>query len=98
MSVDELMADSSWQSLPAVQNKQVYRMPKYFINWELPVPESILGTLWLQSTFYPEQVTYDLHDEIISFYKEFYDLDLSSTDVDTILADQSPIVVKKPAT
>ena len=94
-SVSELLADPAWQSLPAVQNKQVYRMPKYLMSWELPVPESILGTLWLQSTMYPDKVTFNLTDEIKGFYKKFYRLDMTDEDVAALLKDQTPVILNK---
>jgi len=97
MSVSELLEDPAWESLPAVQNKQVYRMPKYHMSWELPVPETILGTMWLQSTFYPEMVNFNLKDEIAAFYKKFYRIELTSEDVDALLEDQTPVVLNKPS-
>ena len=96
-TVEDIYADPAWQSLPAVQEKQVYRMPKYLMSWELPVPESILGTIWLQSTVYPEKVTYDLTDEIQNFYQKFYRIELSDLDVADLLSDTSKVVLNKPS-
>mgnify|MGYP001767619225 CR=1 FL=1 len=98
MSVSELLQDPAWESLPAVQEKQVYRMPKYLMSWELPVPETILGTMWLQSTFYPDKVKFNLKDEIAAFYKKFYRIDMTSEDVDALLEDEMPVVLNKPST
>jgi iron complex transport system substrate-binding protein len=97
VSVDELMADDAWKALPAVEEKQVFRMPKYLMSWELPVPESVLGAIWMQGTLYPDAVSYDLKDEIISFYKQYYGLDLTSADVDAMLADDTPVILNKPS-
>jgi iron complex transport system substrate-binding protein len=97
MSVDELLADPTWQSLPAVQNNQVYRMPKYLMSWELPVPETILGSMWLQKTLYPEIASFDLNEEIKGFYQKFYHLDLSDDDVLALLKDETPVILNKPA-
>ncbi len=96
MSVSDLLADSAWQSLPAVQKKEVYRMPKYLMSWELPVPETILGSMWLQSTLYPDKVSYQMEDEIKEFYKKFYCLDLTSEDANGMLKDQTPVILNKP--
>ncbi|MFH0968476.1 MAG: ABC transporter substrate-binding protein [Methanobacteriota archaeon] len=96
-SVSDILADPAWQSLPAVQKKQVYRMPKYLMSWELPVPETILGTMWLQSTLYPDKAKFNMNNEIKEFYKKFYRLDLTSQDIDGILKDQTPIILNKPS-
>jgi len=96
-SVADILADPAWQSLPAVTEKKVFRMPKYLMSWELPVPESILGTLWLQSTVYPEAVSFDIKDEIKDFYQKFYRIELTDADVEGILADQSKITLNKPS-
>ena len=96
-SVSELIADPTWESLPAVKNKQVYRMPKYLMSWELPVPETILGAMWLQSTFYPDKVSFNMADEITTFYKKFYKLDLSAEDADAMLKDQTPVILNQAA-
>lgn len=93
VSVDELLADPAWKSLPAVETKNVYRMPKYIMSWELPVPESILGTLWMQSVAYPEVIKFDMRNEITDFYKKFYGVDLTSSQVDNILQNQTPIIL-----
>jgi iron complex transport system substrate-binding protein len=96
-SVDQLIADPAWKSMPAVETKSVYRMPKYIMSWELPVPESILATLWMQAISYPNYVKFDLKDEITQFYKKFYDVDLTSAQVDNILQNQTPIVLNNKA-
>lgn len=96
-SVADILADPAWQSLSAVKEKQVFRMPKYLMSWELPVPESILGTLWLQSVIYPEYVSFDIKDEIKNFYQKFYRIDLSDENVDDIFSDHTQIILNKPS-
>lgn len=89
-NVTEILNDPAWQALPAVQKKQVYRMPKYLETWEMPVPESVLATMWMENVLYPEYVSYDLNEEIKEFYKKWYNLNLTDEDVREILADTSP--------
>ena len=72
-------------------------MPKYLMSWELPVPETILGAMWLESTFYPDKGSFNMVDEIITFYKKFYKLDLSAEDVDAMLKDQTPVILNQAA-
>lgn len=92
-NVSTILSDPAWQALPAVQEKQVYRMPKYLMTWEMPVPESVLATMWIENTLYPNYVSYDLKDEIKSFYKKFYRLDMSDEDVQRMLDDKEPVII-----
>jgi iron complex transport system substrate-binding protein len=93
--VSDILADPAWASLDAVKNKQVYRMPKYLLTWETPGPESVLGTMWMAKTLYPDSVSFDLEKEIKDFYMTFYNIDLSSGDVQSILSDQSMAQLNK---
>ena len=95
-SVSDILADPAWASLDAVRNRQVYRMPKYLMTWELPTPEAILGTMWMAKTLYPDTVSFDLEKEIQDFYQKFYNIDLSSDGVQDILSDQSLAQLNKP--
>jgi len=96
-NVTDILTDSAWKSLPAVEKKQVYRMPKYLMSWELPVPETILGMMWLQNTLYPDKVHNDLTSEIKDFYKKFYRITLTDKDVTNLLQDQTPVTLNKPS-
>lgn len=91
-NVTDLLKDSIWQSLPAIQEKKVYRMPKYLMSWELPVPESILGTMWLQKVMYPDKDSINLSEEIKEFYSKFYRLNLSDNQINEILNDPSQAI------
>jgi len=95
-NVTDILTDSAWKDLPAVKNKQVFRMPKYIMSWELPVPENVLGMIWLQNTLYPDHVHNDLTSEIKEFYQKFYRLTLTDKDVAAMLADQTPVTLNKP--
>ena len=96
-SVSDILSDSTWKSLPAVENKQVYRMPKYLMSWELPVPETILGMMWLRNTLYPDKVSFNMTDEIKEFYQKFYRLTLTDEDASAILQDQTQVILNKPS-
>jgi len=95
--VDDILADPAWKSLSAVENKQVYRMPKYLMAWELPVPENVLGMMWLQNTLYPDKIHNDLTSEIKDFYKKFYRITLTDTDVTNLLQDTTPVILNSPS-
>jgi iron complex transport system substrate-binding protein len=90
-SIGDIMADSQWQTLRAVENGAVYRLPKYLASWDLPIPESILGMIWLAQTLYPEDIDFDIETEIVDFYKTFYGLDIDAETLDFILTDTKQV-------
>ena len=92
-SVESVLGDPAWQALPAVQKKQVYRMPKFLMTWEMPVPESVLATMWLENIIYPGYAKYDITKEIKEFYQKFYRITLTDEDIFGILSDSAPVIL-----
>lgn len=92
-NISSVLADPAWQALPAVKNRQVYRMPKYLMTWEMPVPESVLATMWLEKVLYPEYASFDMQNEIKDFYKKFYRLSLTDENVTEMLTNSTPVLL-----
>lgn len=84
-TVNDVLSDPEYAKLKAVQNKQVYRLPGYIMGWDMPVPESVLAGLWMGTIFHPEEVSYDLPEELHDFYARFYHLNLNQSEIDDIL-------------
>ena len=70
-----------WAIIPAVQAGRVYGLPKLAAPWDTPVPDSILGILWIAETLYPDQVTLDCTAEVHAFYNLFYDYAITEDEV-----------------
>ena len=62
-----------WAIVPAVEAGRVYRVPNLTGPWDAPIPDSILGIIWMAQTLYPDQVEYDCVTEATAFYTLFYD-------------------------
>jgi iron complex transport system substrate-binding protein len=86
---EELFHDPAWEKVTAVRNNQIYRLPKYIMAYDMPVPESILGIMWMAQIMYPDIITFDIVQEMKTFYSKFYRLDIRDADIDTIITDQS---------
>ena len=80
-TVSDVLANPKLQNVAAVQNKRVYVMPKYIVSWDMPVPESFLGTMWLAQKLYPDEVHFNLSTEIAQFYKQFYGFTVPAADL-----------------
>jgi iron complex transport system substrate-binding protein len=60
-------------------------MPGLAAAWDTPVPDSLLGIMWLAETLYPEEVNLDLKDEVMAFYADFYNYRLTDDEVTQLL-------------
>ena len=76
----DVLDDSNWQAIGAVQSGRVYKMPRLFAPWDTPVPESILGVAWMAEQFYPGVSSIDFDAEVLHFYTDYYGFELTDDD------------------
>lgn len=74
-----LMEDPRYQSLQAVQSRQVYGTPNAPFSWvDRPVgPNRIVGVRWLSGLLYPQQLDFDVDTEVKEFFDLFYHVTLT---------------------
>ena len=80
-TVSDVLANPKLQNVAAVTSRRVYVMPRYVVSWDMPVPESFLGTMWLAHKLYPDQVRFDMSAEITQFYHQFYGFSVPAADL-----------------
>jgi iron complex transport system substrate-binding protein len=80
-SVSDVLANPKLQNVAAVKSRRVYVMPRYVVSWDMPVPESFLGTMWLAHKLYPDRVRFDMSAEIAQFYRQFYRFTVPTADL-----------------
>lgn len=80
-SVEAITESDEWAVLGAVQNGQVYQLPMFISPWDTPLPDSILGIMWMAETLYPDQVDLDCEGQVRTFYTMFYDYAISADEV-----------------
>lgn len=73
----DLLENPDWASIRAVQQERVHRMPRVVAPMDTPVPDSLLGVLWMVGRLYPGHVSLDLADEAERFYTTYYGIDLT---------------------
>jgi len=83
---DDLLQSSDWASIGAVQSGSVFRMPRIIAPMDTPVPESLVGVIWLAHQFYPERISLDLIGEATRFYETFYDFELTAAERDLLVS------------
>lgn len=82
-----------WSNISAVKNKKVYKEPLGVYRWFPPSGDAPLMFEWMAQIIHPDLFTYDMKDEIINYYKQFYDYDLTTEQAQGIL-DSSPEAAK----
>lgn len=79
--------NDAWENVTAVKNNMVFSTPCYPYNW-LDMPPSvnrILGIQWLSNLLYPDYYKCDIKNETKYFYKNFYNKDLTDSQIETLL-------------
>jgi iron complex transport system substrate-binding protein len=80
-SVAAIVEDREWQLLDAVRAGEVVRVPKLVAPWDTPVPDSVLGLVWLAQTLHGELTGLSCERETAFFYRRFYDYPISDEEV-----------------
>lgn len=82
-----ILTNNQWAPLQAVKQHKVLQLPNGISRWGHPSsPETPLAILWTAQTLYPDRFTdMDMVAESKSFYKDFFQLELSDEEVKNIL-------------
>jgi iron complex transport system substrate-binding protein len=83
-SVEAITASPEWAEVAAVRNGRVYMVPKLVAPWDTPVPDSVLGIIWMADKLYPGQLTLDCAAETKAFYNQFYNYAISDGEVEAL--------------
>ncbi len=81
VAASDILTDPDWQTIRAVKQRRVYVLPRVIAPLDTPVPESLLGILWMAETLYPGRITLDLAQEARHFYATYYAYDLSEAEL-----------------
>lgn len=84
---ETITESAEWQTVAAVQNGQVYKMPSWVAPWDAPVPDSALGIIWLAQTLFPNRVDLDCATEAMYFFNTFYNHALPQAEIAAICGD-----------
>jgi iron complex transport system substrate-binding protein len=81
-------SDPAWSPIKAVRDGRVHLSPKLPFGW-VDFPPSVnrlIGLWWLAKILYPEHFKEDMRELTRDFYKLFYHVTPSDTDIDRVLA------------
>jgi iron complex transport system substrate-binding protein len=78
---------AEWKPVPAVTAGRIYLAPNLPYGF-IDAPPSInrlVGLTWLLHTLYPDKAPGDLREQMRSFYRLFYQVDLTDAELDRLL-------------
>ena len=79
------MGNYDWSNVDAVKNKRVFKFPLGMYRWYVCHADSPLTLLWMAKQNHPDLFAdTEMDKEIKSYYKRFYNLDLTDEDVSQI--------------
>lgn len=81
----KFIEDSKWSFLTAVKNGHVYENPSVIGTWSNHGSECVLQFGWAMDKLYPGLTDLDIVKEVQYFYKEFYAMDLTETEITAVL-------------
>ena len=85
---DAVAQKPEWKPVPAVAAGRIFlapNLPYGFIDAP-PSVNRLIGLTWLLHRLYPDQAPGNLREQVRSFYRLFYQVDLTDADTDRLLA------------
>lgn len=77
----DYLADPVFSAIGAVRTGRVYKMPQLLFAWDTPIPESVLGVVWLAERLHPGRLAVTLRELATRFYREFYGIELATDEL-----------------
>jgi iron complex transport system substrate-binding protein len=81
----DIYADPRWQSIDAVKNRRVYKVPLGGYRWDPPSQESTLMWVWLAGLLQPDRQPANLRAVMRDWFGFLYQHDLRDDEIDGIL-------------
>lgn len=94
-STESIYADVAslpeWQTVPAIANGNYWEAPQGPYNWMgfPPSVQRLLGLLWMGDVLYPDDVDYDLYEEVKEYFSLFYHTELSREQFDALMVNSA---------
>jgi iron complex transport system substrate-binding protein len=87
---EQLLQDEKWTNISAVQNGRIYLTPVGFVSFERYAVEAPILLRYSASVIYPELFDYDAIPEFQTFFKEFFNIEVSEEKIGYMLQGYSP--------
>lgn len=73
-TADEVLSEPAWSAMRAVRDGRVLQIPARIDSWDMPGVVSVIGTMWMLNSMYPEYFTKEqLAKEVDEYYTFLFD-------------------------
>ncbi len=83
-------SDPAWQNISAILNHRVYVIPIGGIGWDQGYIAMPVMLKFMANIFYPDIFDYDIPHDGVSFYKKYFDADITEQDITYMMQDFTP--------
>ncbi|MFJ7919865.1 ABC transporter substrate-binding protein [Lysinibacillus fusiformis] len=83
------VSGQDWSQIKAVQDGKVYKIPLGIYRWFPPSGDAPLMLKWMAQKNHPSLFDYKIEDEIKTYYKDFYEFEISDSEIQSILNPSS---------
>lgn len=89
---DTVADDPTWDDIAAIADNNYYEVPDLPWNWlnNPPTVNQVMGMQWLPRLLYPDAFEDSIQDVATSYYKTFYNYDLSDEEFQEIAGNALP--------
>lgn len=87
--LENKVSGQDWSQVKAVKDKKVYKIPLGIYRWFPPSGDAPLMLKWMAQHNHPKLFTYDIKQEIKTYYKNFYQFDVTDDEIEKILHPSS---------
>lgn len=89
---DTVADDPTWADIAAIADNNYYEVPDLPWNWlnNPPTVNQVMGMQWLPRLLYPDAFEDSIQDVATSYYKTFYNYDLSDEEFQEIAGNALP--------
>lgn len=87
--LENKVSGQDWSDVAAVKEGKVYKVPLGIYRWFPPSGDAPLMLKFLAQHNHPDVFDYDMKEEIKTYYKNFYEFDVTDEEVESILHPSS---------
>ena len=87
--LENKVSGQDWSDVAAVKEGNVYKVPLGIYRWFPPSGDAPLMLKFLAQHNHPDVFDYDMKEEIKTYYKNFYEFDVTDEEVESILHPSS---------
>lgn len=86
-SIEDIKNDPVFKDIDAVKNNRIYKIPSFFLSWDLPEPEAFLSVYWIFLKVYhsTDETKVKMRFKIKEFYNTLYGVKITENEINSLI-------------